>query len=115
MIVKVIDEIENNFKDFFLNNVNFVINEKIIKKGKLINLSVKDFFIIFQLEIPKGGIKTFEIPYPFGIENKKSFVDFDYRLCTLTQNDTYKFVKARNFKPKKNSKFYDVQMIMKIV
>ena len=36
MIVKVIEEIENNFKGFLLNNVNFVINEKIIKKGKLI-------------------------------------------------------------------------------
>jgi len=115
MIVKVIEEIENNFKDFLLNNVNFVINEKIIKKGKLINLSVKDFFIIFQLEIPKGGIKSFEIPYPFGILSKKTFVSFDYRLSTLTQNDTYKFVKARNFKPKKNSKFYDVRMIMKKV
>lgn len=115
MIVKVIEEIENNFKDFLLNNVNFVINEKIIKKGKLINLSVKDFFIIFQLEIPKGGIKSFEIPYPFGITSKKTFVSFDYRLSTLTQNDTYKFVKARNFKPKKNSKFYDVRMLMKKV
>ena len=115
MIIKVIEEVEHNFKGFFLNNVKFIINEKIIKKGKLINISIKDFFICFQLEIPKGGIKTFEIPYPFNLKPEKKFIVFDYRLNTLTQNDPLKFVKAKNFKPKKNSKFYDVQMAMKIV
>ena len=49
MIIKFIEEIEDNFKEFFLSDVNFVINEKVIKKGKLINMSIKDFFIIFQL------------------------------------------------------------------
>jgi hypothetical protein len=115
MIIKVIEEVEQNFKNFFLNNVNFVINEKVIKKGKLINIAIKDFFICFQLEIQKGGIKTFEIPYPYELSTKKKHILFDYRLDTLTHNDPIKFVKAKNFKPKKNSKFYDVQMIMKIV
>jgi hypothetical protein len=115
MIIKVIEEVEHNFKGFFLNNINFVINDKIIKKGKLINISIKDFFICFQLEIPKGGIKTFEIPYPFNLRAGKKAIIFDYRLDTLTHSDPLKFVKAKNFKPKKNSKFYDVQMTMKIV
>jgi len=115
MIIKVIEEVEQNFKNFFLNNVNFIINEKVIKKGKLINISIKDFFISFQLEIQKGGIKTFEIPYPYNLESNKSQILFDYRLNTLTHDDPLKFVKAKNFKPKKNSKFYDVQMMMKII
>ena len=115
MIIKVIEEVEQNFKNFFLNNVNFIINEKVIKKGKLINIAIKDFFICFQLEIQKGGIKTFEIPYPYELTTKKKHILFDYRIETLTHNDLTKFVKAKNFKPKKNSKFFDVQMVMKIV
>lgn len=110
MIIKVIDDVEEQFKEFFQSNVSFNIDQKVIKKGKLINVAVKDFFITFVLEIAKGGTKTFEIPYPYNIDKIKSSLVFDYTLDTLTHNDTYKFVKAKNFKPKKNSKFYDVKM-----
>jgi hypothetical protein len=112
MIVKFIEEIEQNFKDFFLSEVNFVIKDKVIKKGKLINMCVKDFFIIFQLQIPKGGIRSFDVPYPYGLKKHKNFILFDYKLNTLVHEDMVNFVKAKNFKSKKNSKFYDVHMKM---
>lgn len=110
MIIKVIDDVEKQFKEFFQSNISFNIDQKVIKKGKLINVIVKDFFITFILEIAKGRTKTFEIPYPYHIDKIKNGLVFDYTLETLTHNDTYKFVKVKNFKPKKNSKFYDVKM-----
>jgi hypothetical protein len=112
MIIKVIDDVEKQFKEFFQSTVSFNINQKVIKKGKLINVTVKDFFITFILEITKGGVKTFEIPYPYDIIKIKDGLLFDYTLNTLTHDDAYKFVKAKNFTPKKNSKFYDVKMTL---
>ncbi len=112
MIIKFIEEIEDNFKGFFLSDVNFVINEKVIKRGKLINMSIKDFFIIFQLQVPKGGIRNFDVPYPYGLKKKTNHILFDYKLNTLVHHDMVNFVKAKNFKSKKNSKFYDVHMKM---
>jgi len=113
MIVKVIEEIENTFKDLLLSEINFCINDKIIKKGKLLNLSIKDFYIVFLLEVQKGGKKTYEIPYPFHILKNNKSILFDYKVDTFVHNDPVKYVKVKNFKPKKNSKFYDVEMIIR--
>lgn len=110
MIIKVIDDVEKQFKEFFQSNISFVIDGKVIKKGKLLNVAVKDFYITFQIEINKTGIKIFEVPYPYNITKIQDGLMFDYTLDTLTYNDPYKFVKVKNFKPKKNSKFYDVTM-----
>ena len=113
MIVKVIEEIEYTFKDLLLSEINFCINGKIVKKGKLLNLSLKDFYIVFLLEVQKGGKKTYEIPYPYFIKKKNKSVLFDYKVDTFVHNDPLKYVKVKNFKPKKNSKFYDVEMIIR--
>jgi len=113
MILKVIEDIEKILKDFFLTDVNFVIDGKVIKKGKIMNAYVKDFFIIFKLQVQKGGVKTFEVPYPYNLKSSKSKLIFDYKLNTLVLNNTLNFVKIKNFKPKKNSKFYDIKMYVK--
>ena len=55
MVVKLIEEVEQKFHKFFLNEICFDIEGKIIKKGKLINVSIKDFFLEFKLEVQKGA------------------------------------------------------------
>ena len=47
MVVKLIEEVEKQFHKFFLNDITFDIDGKIIKKGKFINVSIKDFFLEF--------------------------------------------------------------------
>jgi len=113
MIIKIIENIESGLKSFFLNDVIFYINDKVIKKGKIINASIKDFFIIFKIEVQKGGIKTFEVPYPFNINYKNNEIVFDYKINSLVDGDAFKFCKAKNFKTKKMSKFYDCELIIR--
>jgi len=72
--------IEEKFQKFFLSDIAFVVNHKVIKKGKLLNANIKDFFIIFKLEVQKGGITSFEVPYPFELADEKNRIKFDYRL-----------------------------------
>lgn len=114
MIVKVIEEIENNLKHLLLCDVCFCINDKTIKRGKLINIRIKDFFIVFQLQIQKGGLKLYEIPYPYDIKiQKNNNVVFNYKLKTLVMGDVLKYVKIKNFKSKKISKFYNTELLIK--
>ena len=112
MVVKLIEEVEEKFQKFFLSDIAFVVNHKVIKKGKLLNANIKDFFIIFKLEVQKGGITSFEVPYPFELIDEKNRIKFDYRLEKFVFNDIIKLAKVRRLKPKKNSKFYDVVMTM---
>jgi len=109
MVVKLIEEVEKKFHTFFLNDISFDIDGKIIKKGKLI----KDFFLEFKLEVQKGGIKVFEVPYPFELLDNRNSVVFNYRLDKFVFNDIVRLAKVKRIKPKKNSKFYDVVMVMK--
>tara|TARA_R100001163_G_scaffold728_12_gene1204 strand:+ start:12003 stop:12350 length:348 start_codon:yes stop_codon:yes gene_type:complete len=113
MVVKLIEEVEKKFHTFFLNDISFDIDGKIIKKGKLINVSIKDFFLEFKLEVQKGGIKVFEVPYPFELLDNRNSVVFNYRLDKFVFNDIVRLAKVKRIKPKKNSKFYDVVMVMK--
>ena len=110
MTVEYIEDVEQYLKCMFLSNIHFTINNKPIKRGKLINVAVKDFFVVFQLQIQKGGIKTYEVPYPYSVYKYKDSLIFDYKLNTLGFNDPMNLLKLKNFKPKKNSKFYDIVM-----
>ena len=115
MVVKLIEEVEKQFHKFFLNDITFDIDGKIIKKGKFINVSIKDFFLEFKLEVQKGGIKVFEVPYPFELTDQTTSIVFNYRLDKFVFNDIVRLAKVKRIKPKKNSKFYDVVMIKKKV
>ncbi len=108
MVERLIEEVEHKLKKFFLNNVEFVVNEKTLRKGKLINATIKDFFIEFKLEVQKGGIKNFELPYPFEIKETQSRLVFNYKLSKLVYEDIVLLTRIKRMKPKKNSKFYDV-------
>ena len=113
MVVKLIEEVEQKFHKFFLNDICFDIEGKIIKRGKLINVNIKDFFLEFKLEVQKGGIKSFEVPYPYELLDYEDRIVFDYNLNKFVFNDIVRLAKVKRLKPKKNSKFYDVKMDLK--
>ena len=113
MVDRLIEEVEAKIRKFFLNDISFIVNDKTIKKGKLINAHIKDFFIEFKLEVQKGGIKTFELPYPFMMKEFNTHIVFDYQLSRFVNDDLLLLAKVRRMKPKKNSKFYYVNLILR--
>ena len=86
-----------------------------LDKGGYGVFTIKDFFLEFKLEVQKGGIKVFEVPYPFELTDQTTSIVFNYRLDKFVFNDIVRLAKVKRIKPKKNSKFYDVVMIMKKV
>lgn len=67
----------------------FRINEKIIKKGRLILFRRNHFFIQITVINEKSCKDNFEIPFPLNIETyeKEGLVYFDYRINSLRLNN----------------------------
>ena len=70
-------------------NINFSINNKTIKKGRLLLFRRAHYYIQVALLTEKDLRENFEIPIPFKVENysDEGLLYFDYRLDSL-QVDT---------------------------
>ena len=63
----------------------FRINEKTIKKGRLLLFRRNHFFIQVTLLTEKNIKESFEIPFPLKVESydKEGLIYFDYRINSL--------------------------------
>ena len=77
------------FTDILQKAVIISCNNKILRQGKILLVSQKDFYITLTLEI-KGQMKKYEIPYPFKIEKTKDLITFDYTIDTLCRGNAIK-------------------------
>ena len=66
-------------------NINFSINNKIIKTGKLILFRRVHYYIQIALQTDRNIRENFEIPIPFKVENyeEDGLLYFDYRIRSL--------------------------------
>jgi hypothetical protein len=70
-------------------NLNFLINNKLVRKGKLLLFRRVHYFIQIALMSEKGNRENFEIPIPFKVENysEEGLLYFDYRVKSLEVDD----------------------------
>jgi hypothetical protein len=111
-----VDEIENHIKDLLLTEVTFTVENKIIKKGKLILFSVKDFFCVFTLvNIEKSNRHVvYELPYPFSIAATDKSIIFDYTLNSFCLNTNIKQA-TEAVNTKRTSKFFNKKVVVSIL
>lgn len=66
-------------------NVSFSINNRAIKRGRLLLFRRFHYFIQIALLTEKGTRENFDVPIPFKIENHldEGLLYFDYRLVSL--------------------------------
>lgn len=86
------DKLEEKLKNLVLENVDFILDGKSIKKGKLKLFNTKQFFIRFKLECD-GEVKDWELPYPYKLEEQIDGYIFNYCLsafCPPTELAFYK-------------------------
>ena len=106
--------IEKHFSSFLQSKISFEINNKIIKKGRLILLAVKDFHVFFVLQPDVGGSKQFILPLPYGVEiEDNNRILMDYTLETLSMHDKNLLMKFRTTGRKKNTRFFDTKVYCK--
>ena len=109
-----IDEIEQTIKPILLTGITFTVDNKVLRKGKLILFSVKDFFCTFTLASNEDGGKRviYEIPYPFSTNTTVSSVEFDYTVESFCMGNARikEAVKSLDFP--KASKFYNKKIVV---
>jgi hypothetical protein len=86
------DKLEHKLKSLILKNVDFTLDGKLIKRGKIKLFNTKQFFIRFKLDFD-GETKDWELPYPFKLEDTNDGFIFNYCLsafCPPTELVFYK-------------------------
>lgn len=71
--------------DILQQNIMIHCNDKVIRQGRLMLITYKDYYITFIIKT-KNGMKKYELPYPFRIEEKKRELVLDYKIATLARS-----------------------------
>lgn len=97
---------EDYLKDLILRDVEFILDNKVLRKGRIEVYNTKQNFIKFKIQIENKS-KEWEISSPYRIEKIKNGYLFDYSLsafCPPTQ-DMYWSMKALD--KSNSSKLFD--------
>lgn len=104
-------DLEKTLNYFLQREVNFSIDNKSVKKGRLILCNIRDFYITFYLR-HNNEQKRYELPYPFNVSITDQGIIFDYTLNTLSCNSDDMLYKLRSLTKKKNTKIYDNKVLI---
>ena len=103
------DVVYNELKvleDYLQQNVNFNIEHKTVRRGKLLLYNINDYYIKFTIITDKGITKTYEVPFPFEITSTSTHIKFSYKIEDLCRGNFKKEEYIRQFEPISN-KLYD--------
>jgi hypothetical protein len=106
------DNIDSNFNYFLQRDVVFSMDNKIIKEGKLILFSQKDYYLIFHLKNNNGEHKKYELPYPFSIERNSNYLTFDYKIESISKNDSELYYRLLSLNKNQVSRFFNSKILM---
>lgn len=106
------DNKESLFNYFLQRNIVFVLDNKIIKEGKLFLYNEKDYYMVFYLKTNNNEQKKFEIPYPFSITRHKNYLVLDYSLSAISGGDSELYYRLVSLNQNSNSRFYNSKIIV---
>jgi hypothetical protein len=104
--------LENQLKGLMLQKVEFIVDNKVIKKGKIRIFNTKQFFIKFRLE-SNNDTKEFEIPYPFRVEVLNNGYLFDYCLSAFIPKTEEVYWKMKTLNKDEASKIHEKYLFVR--
>lgn len=109
------EHVEQVLKDTLQNNVQFILNGKIVREGKMIIYTVKDYYITFNFINLKGQQKHYEVPVPFIIRKQGNDIIMSYEVEHATKRDIDcdRLVDQLVTKLKKKSKLMNNKLVVK--
>lgn len=99
-------KLENQLKNLILEDVEFKIDGKTIKRGKVMVYNTKQFFIKFKLET-QGLVRDYEVPYPYKIIKTQNGYIFDYCLSAFIPRTEEVYWKIKTINKKDASKLHE--------
>lgn len=112
-----VEEIEDKIKGLLQRKVIFALENKILKRGKLILFCVKDFFCVFTLICEEKNNKRiiYELPYPFKFFKNNDKYIFDYSVKTFCHSNPGIEEIVREVIPDKPSKLLNKKITITII
>jgi hypothetical protein len=102
------EAIEKKISHLLQRNVKFIINNKVVRSGRLVIFNIKDFYTTFTIS---GGnnreSKVYELPYPFSVNILEDGIEFDYTLETLSKGNKMLMYKLKVLNRIKKNKMFD--------
>lgn len=103
-------------KDILLKQVVFTIDEKTVRRGKIMLFSSNDYYVKFVLQTNKNIIKNYEIPYPYRVLTGNNFVRFSYQLSDLCKDNLDKVQFVTIHTPvENNNKLHDKRLTITVI
>lgn len=98
-------KLEQELKNLILKNLEFKLDGKVIKKGKLRIFNTKQFFIKFKLET--DVVKEYELPYPYKWRVTDTGIVFDYCLSSFCPKSDELYWKMKMVNSTDSSKIHE--------
>lgn len=100
------ENIDSFIKPLLQKEVSFNFKHKTYKRGKLLLYKLSGNYLSFTIVNEKKR-ETFEIPYPFSVENTEKEIIFNYTFEALSEKDFLLLITLKSINKVKNCKFYD--------
>jgi hypothetical protein len=105
----MLNNIDNDLKNYFQKNIVLTLRSKQYKKGKLINFKLSGCYLSLIMLTEKKK-ETFEIPFPFNIKREPNKLVFDYTLESLAEQDFELLVNLKATNQVKKCKFFNTTL-----
>lgn len=99
-------KLEQQLKPIMLSQVEFRVDGKVIKRGKVKVFNAKQFILKFKLD-NSGVIKDYEVPYPYRVEETADGFLLDYCLSAFIPPTEESYWKLRTLNKSECSKIHD--------
>lgn len=101
-----VEQLEKTINRFLQQKISININNKTVKTGKLLLFCIKDFYLVFTLNISHSK-KIFEIPYPYSflINNNKIILNYTIGAFSASIQNVDNYIKLLT--PKKPNKYFN--------
>jgi len=107
------NQLTKYLEPFLLKQAEFVINGKVVRRGKIKVFNFRQYFIKFTIETESGDLKTYDVLYPYEIVNEGNNCVFNYHLSCFSVTNVEMLFKMKTIKKEKRLPTYDSLMILK--
>lgn len=106
----------NYVKQLLLKNVIFAIDEKTVRRGKLLLCNHDEYYVKFVLQTNKNINKNYEVPYPYHVVGSDTQVTFSYKILDLCRGNEMKHAMVTGKTPASNcNKLHDKNLTITVI
>jgi len=111
-VKNIIDELDLALKEYLQSHVEFSLNGKTIKSGKLYLYEHGYFNYVFHIKT-KSKKTSIKVPFPFDYVFKNEELSLDYTINSFTSGISLLEKVVKSMKIENPSKFYNNKLIIR--